>query len=78
MIWAMLAGGLAAGLIVGTMAGWMLCALITVGHEAEQHTLICRLRMALRYLVDFTEPYHDDQRLSSAIGFARDLLEKEA
>ena len=65
------------GLVVGAIAGWMLCALVTMGHEEEQRTLICRLRRALSCFIEFTEAEHDDQRLAQVRIFARMLLEED-
>lgn len=71
--WAMLFSGL----IVGALAGWMLCILVTVNCGYNQQEQIARLRRALDCFYEFTEPYHDDQKVASVRYFAQRLLEKE-
>jgi len=66
----------AGSLIVGTFAGWMLCALITMGVDREQRTRIWRLMQAVAGFVKATEQYHDDQALANLRTYARDLLER--
>ena len=64
------------GLIVGAMAGWMLCALCTVAVHREQCDQIGRLRFTVNAFLERTEKYHDDQLLAKLRTFARDLLEE--
>ena len=63
------------GLIVGTMAGWMLCALCTMAVHTDQCTQIGRLRYTVAQFLERTEKYHDDQLLARLRAFARDVLE---
>ena len=73
----MIALWLALGLFAGTIAGWMLCACVTAGHERDQQVLICRLRMALRTFIEITEHEHDDVRIAGVIKFSRTLLKED-
>lgn len=65
------------GLIVGSLGGWMLCALCTMSVHVDQCNKIGRMRYALRVFLDCTGAYHDDPGLARVRNFARGLLEEK-
>ena len=73
LVWAMLLGGL----IIGTFAGWMLCALITMSVNCAQIDRLGRLRYTVQEFLRQTEKYHDDLMLARLRTYANDLLEQD-
>jgi len=64
-------------LMIGTFAGWMLCALMTMSVDRDLRTWISRLASVVRGFLDATEQYHDDQQLANLRRFAQDLLDMQ-
>ena len=72
----MIALWLTIGLIMGSIGGWMLCALLTMAIHTDQLARLERQQYTIHQFLTHTEKYHDDPLLARLRAFARDLLEK--